>query len=221
MKTCFTLALSALLAGTVAGLPATAAAADTLPYGTFEVAPFIGYQLGGNFKDLDTGQHYSLNDHAVFALALDAPADLSSQYELFYSRQPTVLKGAGFAPVDVVVEYLHIGGTIPLDDSTRARPYLAGGLGVTRFSPDDPAARQDTVFSMSLALGLRMPITPHLSRAPGGARPAVVHGQQQRGVLPLRRRRGGLPPDRPGLRPVSVRSARRSGLPLLNAVPRH
>jgi hypothetical protein len=140
-----------------------AVAADMLPYGSFEVAPFIGYQLGGNFKDVDTGQHYSLNDHAVFAVALDAPADLSSQYELFYSRQPTVLKGNGFAPLDVVVEYLHIGGTIPLDDSPRARPYLAGGLGVTRFSPDDPAARQDTVFSISLALGLRAPITRHLS----------------------------------------------------------
>ena len=91
-------------------------AADALPYGSFEVAPFIGYQLGGNFRDIDTGQHYSLDDHAVFALALDAPADLSSQYELFYSRQPTVLKGYGFAPIDVVVEYLHIGGTIPLDE---------------------------------------------------------------------------------------------------------
>ncbi len=158
----YTLACSAALLGTLAmALPAVAA--DTLPYGSFEVAPFIGYQLGGNFKDVDTGQHYGLNDHAVFALVLDAPADLSSQYELFYSRQPTVLKGNGFAPLDVVVEYLHIGGTIPLDDSPRARPYLAGGLGVTRFSPDDPAARQDTVFSISLALGLRAPITRHLS----------------------------------------------------------
>jgi hypothetical protein len=146
-----------------ASLLSEPAAADALPYGSFEVAPFIGYQLGGNFRDIDTGQHSSLDAHAVFALALDAPADLSSQYELFYSRQPTVLKGYGLAPLNVTVEYLHIGGTIPLDDSPRARPYLAGGLGVTRFSPDDPAARQDTVFSMSLALGLRAPLTRHLS----------------------------------------------------------
>jgi opacity protein-like surface antigen len=158
-----TLACSAILLSALAVASTAATAADTLPYGSFEVAPFIGYQLGGNFRDIDTGQHYSLDDHAVFALALDAPADLSGQYELFYSRQPTKLKGNGFAPVDVVVEYLHIGGTIPLDESTRARPYLAGGLGVSRFSPDDPAAAQDTVFSMSLALGLRAPITRHLS----------------------------------------------------------
>jgi opacity protein-like surface antigen len=151
------------LLGAVLLGPLGAAAADPLPYGSFEVAPFIGYQLGGNFTDLQTGQHYSLDDHAVFALALDAPADHSSQYELFYSRQPTVLRGAGFAPLNVVVEYLQVGGTIPLDESSRARPYLAGGLGLTRFTPDDPAGRADTVFSMSLALGLRMPVTRHLS----------------------------------------------------------
>jgi len=61
------------------------------------------------------------------------------------------------------VEYLHVGGTLPLDESSRARPYLAGGLGVTRFTPDDPGAREDTVFSVSLALGVRAPLTPHLS----------------------------------------------------------
>ncbi len=144
-------------------VPRAAAAADPMPYGSFEVAPFIGYQVGGNFQNVDTGQHYSLNDHAVFALALDAPADYSSQYELFYSRQPTVLRGNGLAPLDVVVEYLHIGGTIPLDNNPRARPYLSGGLGVTRFSPDDPAAHADTVFSMSLAMGLRAPLSRHLS----------------------------------------------------------
>ena len=156
-------ALRAVLLAAVFLGPPAASAAGTFPYGSFEVAPFIGYQLGGNFSDLDTGEHYSLNAHSVFALALDAPADHSSQYELFYSRQPTVLKGYGLAPLNVVVEYLHIGGTIPLDDTTRARPYLAGGLGVSRFSPDNSDGREDTVFSMSLALGLRAPITRHLS----------------------------------------------------------
>ena len=158
--------MRALRAGLLAPLllaPLGASAAETLPYGSFEVAPFIGYQLGGNFSDLQTGQNYSLDGHAIFALAVDAPADNSSQYELFYSRQPTVLKGYGLAPLDVTVEYLHLGGTIPLDDTTRARPYLAGGLGVTRFSADNSAGREDTVFSMSLALGLRAPITRHLS----------------------------------------------------------
>ena len=156
-------ALWAAVLGAGMLMPRAATAADSAPYGTFEVAPFIGYQLGGNFRDLDTGQHYSLDGHAAFALALDAPADLSSQYELFYSRQSTQLKGPGLAPLGVVVEYLHVGGTIPLDDSTRARPYLAGGLGVTRFTADDPTAREDTVFSFSLALGLRAPLTRHLS----------------------------------------------------------
>ncbi len=150
-------ALVALLVGTAA-----AAAEKPLPYGSFEVAPFIGYQLGGNFKDLDTGQHYNLNDHAAFALALDAPADYSSQYELFYSRQNTQLTGGGAVPIDVRVEYLHLGGTIPLDDNPRARPYLAGGLGATRFTPNSDQGHDHTAFSFSLALGLRAPLTRHL-----------------------------------------------------------
>ncbi len=156
-------ACAGVLAGLAVAGTAHSAPQGALPYGSFEVAPFVGYQLGGSFSDLDTGQHYSLNDHAVFALALDAPADYSSQYELYYSREPTVLKSYGQAPINVVVEYLHIGGTIPLDESTRARPYLAGGLGVSRFTPDSFAGSQDTVFSMSLALGLRAPLTQHLS----------------------------------------------------------
>jgi opacity protein-like surface antigen len=157
-RSCFAALATGLL------LPVLALGADKdLPYGTFEVAPFAGYQLGGSFKDLDTGQHYSLDDHASFALALDAPADHSSQYELFYDRQSTRLTSSGAAPIDVKVEYLHIGGTIPLDDNPRARPYLAGGLGVTRFTPESSAGHDDTVFSLSLALGLRAPLTRNLS----------------------------------------------------------
>jgi hypothetical protein len=156
-------ACGTLLLGLMALGTAHADAPGAMPYGSFEIAPFVGYQIGGDFNDLNTGQHYSLQDHTVFALALDAPADYSSQYELFYSRQATQLKGYGLAPIDMTVEYLHIGGTIPLDDNPRARPYLAGGLGVSRFTPQDSTGSQDTVFSMSLALGLRAPLSRQLS----------------------------------------------------------
>lgn len=153
---------SVLLLGVAAQVGAPAMAA-TPPSETFEVAPFIGYQVGGNFTQTDTGTRIKLDDHASFAIALDAPADPSSQYEVFYGRQSTVLHGDGFSPLNVTVEYLHIGGTVDLDDSSRAKPYLAGGLGVTRLSPDAPDSSEDTRFSMSLALGLRMPLSQHFS----------------------------------------------------------
>jgi opacity protein-like surface antigen len=129
----------------------------------FEVSPFIGYRVGGSFKLIDTGQHVGLDDHGSFALALDARADESTQYELFYGRQSTVLRGDALAPASIDVEYLHIGGTLALDEAQRVKPYLAGGLGITRFNPGPALAHDDTRFSVSLALGLRVPLSPHFS----------------------------------------------------------
>jgi opacity protein-like surface antigen len=74
-----------------------------------------------------------------------------------------VLRGDALAPVSIDVEYLHIGGTVALDEAQRVKPYLAGGLGITRFNPDPALGHEDTRFSVSLALGLRVPVSPHFS----------------------------------------------------------
>jgi opacity protein-like surface antigen len=129
----------------------------------FEVSPFIGYRVGGSFRLIGTGQHIELDDHGSFALALDARADESTQYELFYGRQSTVLRANALAPASIDVEYLHIGGTVALDEAQRVKPYLAGGLGITRFSPDPALGHEDTRFSVSLALGVRVPVSRHFS----------------------------------------------------------
>jgi hypothetical protein len=129
----------------------------------FSISPFVGYRVGGGLRLSDTGQLISLDDHDAFALAIDARADEGSAYELFYSRQSTALHGNGFVPVDTVVEYLHIGGTLVLADEGRIAPYFGGGLGVTRLSPGLAPGSVDTRFSVSLALGLRAPLTQHFS----------------------------------------------------------
>ena len=129
----------------------------------FEVSPFVGYRVGGRFKLLDTGQHLELDDHGSFALALDMRADPSTQYELFYGRQSTALRAAAAAPAGIDVEYLHIGGTVALDERQRLNSYLAGGLGITRFSPDPTLGHEDTRFSVSLALGVRLPLSSRIA----------------------------------------------------------
>jgi opacity protein-like surface antigen len=131
-----------------------------------EVAPFAGYRMGGSFTLTDTGQHVDLNDHGSFALALDLAGGPDTQYELFYGRQSTTLTGgAGFTPTDIRVEYLHIGGTEMLDvDRWPVRPYLVGGLGLTRLSPSISAqGSESTRFSLSLGAGLRAPLTRSFS----------------------------------------------------------
>ena len=129
----------------------------------FEVAAFGGFTLGGSFTVNSTGQRVDVGDHGSLALALDARADEGTQYELFYSHQSTTLRGdSTFSPVGVTVEYLHIGGTVVLDDSSHLTPYLVGGFGITRISPPAPGL-EDTRFSASLGLGLRVPVDRHFS----------------------------------------------------------
>jgi len=142
------------------------AAADTelpTPLPTFEISPFVGFRVGGRFEDSSTTDSLSVDAHSSLALALDArTADQGSQYEFFYSQQSTSVSGSGFAPVGMKVQYLHIGGTVTLDQSQpRVQPYLAGGLGATLLVPDAADSREETAFSMSLALGLRVPLSRH------------------------------------------------------------
>jgi hypothetical protein len=134
-------------------------------YPRLEVAPFYGYLMGGSFSLADTGQHVDLDDHGSYGLALDLNGDEATQYELFYGRQSTVMRGgAGFSPANIRVEYLHIGGTTLLDDEwRRVKPYLVGTIGATRFSPDSGQGRESTHFSLSIGAGLRVPFNERLS----------------------------------------------------------
>jgi len=160
------LAAAALMGATpVAGLGSEAndTAAPQYQVPSYEITPFAGFRIGGSFKQSDTGASVDLDDHASFALALGLRAEEAGQYELFYSRESTVMRSApAFTPASLTVEYLHIGGTLLVDDELRLKPYILGGLGITRFSP--PAqGTQDTQFSLSAGLGLRWPINRHFS----------------------------------------------------------
>jgi opacity protein-like surface antigen len=154
-----TLISAAALFGSSAG----AADAPRAEPQQFEISPFAGYRLGGSFRMADTGQRISLTDHDSFALALDLRGDELTQYELFYSRQSTKLRGTGLPAVGTVVEYLQIGGTVALDDMDRVKPYFGAGIGVARLSPDLVVGREDTRFALSLALGLRAPLSQHFA----------------------------------------------------------
>src|SRR4029077_2479058 len=148
------------------GCVAVAAAEDrgaTAPL-TFSVSPFVGYRFGGTFTLAGTDTRVDVNSHGAFALALDMSTDAqASQYELFYSRQSTSLGAQSPVPSDVVIEYLHIGGTANFLDpsASRLQPYLIGSLGLTRFDPS--LGDHKTDFSASLGVGLRSELTRHLA----------------------------------------------------------
>jgi opacity protein-like surface antigen len=141
----------------------------------FEIAGFGGWTVGGEFKlqgggaivnneATSTGSRIGLQDHLSYGIAADLRASDSAAYELFYSREPTRLSVFnGAATTDVTISYLHLGGTLMLDEGERAlRPYAIGGLGLTRLSPGEDGNSR-TRFSGSLGLGLRWAATQHLA----------------------------------------------------------
>jgi len=130
---------------------------------TFAVSPFIGYRLGGTFALAGTGTHVDADNHLSYALALDVSTDRqASQYELFYSRESTSLGAESPVPSDLVIEYLHVGGTTEFGgSSSRWRPYLVGSVGATRFDPS--LGDHKTDFSASIGLGTRGELTQHLA----------------------------------------------------------
>jgi opacity protein-like surface antigen len=138
-------------------LAATGARADELP--AFQVGLNGGYRVGGSFEDQETAASSDLDESSSFAIALElryAKGD-DRFYQLWYSRQSTDMDD-GVETVDVDVEYLHIGGTLPFGGWERAQPYFAAGLGVTRFSASGPDADDRTKFSGSMAFGLEVPL---------------------------------------------------------------
>jgi len=145
---------SALL---LAALPARAE--ESSP---FQAALHAGYRAGGSLEDDTTGEDRDLDEGAGFAIALELryePGD-DRFYQLWYSRQESAVEDA-LAKYDVEIEYLHLGGTIPIGDHERAQPYFAAGLGGTRFSSSEPGAKDKTRFSGSIAFGVAVPLAEH------------------------------------------------------------
>jgi opacity protein-like surface antigen len=140
---------------------------DTRYEWNWEITPFVSYRGGGNF-DLkgSTASDVDLDDHGSFGIAVNLfpGQDKTESYELYYSRQETnVAKSSPLAPFDLNVEYLHIGGTLNLNDEAPVRPYISGGLGLTRFSPQTGNGGDDSRFSLSLGAGLKLPISERFS----------------------------------------------------------
>ena len=128
MKPSFPRLYRALLTGSVLLLAALPARAEEPS--PFQVALHAGYRVGGSLEDETTGEDRDFDEGASFALALELrykPGD-DRFYQLWYSRQESEVSDA-LASYDVDIEYLHLGGTIPIGDRERAQPYFAAGLG--------------------------------------------------------------------------------------------
>lgn len=131
--------------------------AQVAPY-RFSLTPFAGYRIGGEFDDDDNDDELELDDGASIGLILNAPFDDRTEWEVFYGRQETdidestVLVDPG---VDLVVEYLQVGGTYVAEGEV-ARPYLAATIGGSRIDPDGGGFDSETYFAFAIGGGLHV-----------------------------------------------------------------
>lgn len=148
----------------LAALLAAAPLAQAADAGRFQVGLHAGFRAGGSLEDVDTGDDRDLDEGASVAMALELRHALHPDrwFQLWYSRQSTAVEDE-LVDHDVDVEYLHLGGTIPIGSYGKAQPYLSAGLGATRFSASGPGSDDEIRFSGSLALGIAVPISQNVA----------------------------------------------------------
>jgi opacity protein-like surface antigen len=131
----------------------------------FEVTPFLGHRFGGSFDDTATGAGVEIDDSTSYGFILGWALDDESAIEVLYSHQSSRLQSSGLfsaAPLfDLDLDTVEVGGLYQWEVRT-VRPFIAGGVGFTRLSPDAPALDSETRFTFGMGGGLRVFPTPHV-----------------------------------------------------------
>jgi opacity protein-like surface antigen len=132
----------------------------------FEITPFVGRTWGGTFSDAITGTSVQLEDATNYGLMVDIPQDARSQIEILYSHQATRLRSGsalftGTPLFDLDIDYFHIGGTYT-EAEGKVKPYVVGTIGATQMTPKGPGLSNETKFSLSIGVGLRLEATERM-----------------------------------------------------------
>jgi len=130
-----------------------------------EFTPYAGYHVGGSFNDNTTGADLDIGEGGMYGLIFNLTDPQENRYELFYGFQRTEVTGGGTFGggrlFDLDIHYIHVGGAYDWTEG-KIRPYVAGGVGATHFSPRGNGMDPKTYFSFSLGVGARMPISDHV-----------------------------------------------------------
>jgi hypothetical protein len=162
--TCAT-AATFVLSAVLSAAPAWAERDDDLgaPVNEFEITPFGGYTIGGEFEDPSDSSSRDLEDEVSFGVSIDFTSeDPTRHYQLLYMNQRTEVEQG--SKLDIDVEYLHIGGVQDFpSERRRAIPFVSGGLGATLLSPDRSGFDDETEFSLSLGGGFKIPLSDSIA----------------------------------------------------------
>lgn len=136
-----------------------------------EITPLLGYRGGGEFIDTDTQQKHTVVSSDVYGLIIGLPYERGKQLELYYSHQSSDIRSVnltlptptGSVDIPLSIDYLHIGGTAPIDDEKNYKTFVSGGLGFTYLSPDLSGLQSDLRASFSIGIGLKYPVSENIA----------------------------------------------------------
>ena len=131
----------------------------------FEVAPYLGYRLGGTFDEQDGDRHFDLQDSDAQGLMFSGRVQPNTQWEVLYGRQSTEVDTEGLFVDDPLlnldVDYIHFGGTY-LFEGNNVRPFIALTVGVTHVDPAPSDFSSENFFSFSFGGGWQLNATKRL-----------------------------------------------------------
>jgi hypothetical protein len=147
-----------LVVAWLAGLPVPAAAQ------TVEITPVGGYRFGGGFFERVTQQEVDLDGAPALGLVVNVPLQDGLFVEALVTHQDAGVNvpGSAFAPSRrwrMVVEHYQAGGLQEFGSGRRARPFLTGLLGLTRYAADGD---NEVRFTVGAGGGVKLMPVPRL-----------------------------------------------------------
>ena len=129
----------------------------------YEVTPFIGWRTSSSLEEVNTSASIDLDETSSFGIILSMKKDPDTNYDFLFSRQSTELKSST-SPSNTEslrIDYYQIGGTV-FYDYDKFHPFVSGGLGATHISPANGDLSSETKFSLSVAGGLKFPLSQNV-----------------------------------------------------------
>ena len=154
-----------LVAAVAMGVAAAPAAAQEPPF-RFEITPYAGYRVGGEFEPQEAEPKapggFELHEGNAEGLIFDIrTSEGNGQWELLYAHQATKLDTqpsfVGGPTLDLDVSHFQFGGAYLFHDySDTLVPFIAMTAGVARFEPRLDEADAEDFFSWSLGGGVHL-----------------------------------------------------------------
>lgn len=128
----------------------------------FELTPYAGYRIGGNFDEQDSDGEFELDESDALGIIFNIRSEHNTQWEFLYAHQQTKLETlalfVGDPLLDIDVDYFHLGGTY-LFDGVNTRPFLALTVGLSRFEPRPQGFDAEHYISASIGAGVQLRAT--------------------------------------------------------------